>query len=930
MSFLWKPFSGGKNEGSAPDRAKGLNEVEKLLHRIESVTLISDRRDGLRSLRKVAGEHRLEVGAHGMSVLLNILDQDRTDHELVAIALDILCVIMSDSPNIETELFESTKKVKRNEKIEDKDPAQSQGAQFTEIFLKKADHLVLLLDFVKEFNFQIRLPAVRLLCVMASNCPKTFQECLLGVPGGISSLMDLLTDNREIIRNDGVLLLCFITRSNPNLQKIVAFSKAFETILDMVLLEGCSEGGVVVEDCILLLTHLLANNASNIKLFREDGCIHKLLKWFTTDNFSSASWSDQRRSNAIGMMSVIRCLVSPLLIPQVVRSCQDAISKCGLLKHVCDILMTPGIPLTVLVQTLNTVAELIRGNKHAQEDFSAMEAPLNPPRPALAILLLSMFNDKQTFTLRLAVLYVLKCFLNKNESMQLNILHSINPEGNEPAQYTLGHLLAGALFSPDSLNQWCANIAFLHCIVDNREHKEFLLRSEFAPSQTLPLTTIMVQCGNILRDSSQLRSKVAVLQLLCIWLCDCPSAVAVFLRIPQITTMLLIQILDSALEPSQKLYQGLTAFLFAICINYDEDVESRRQLLDIVRNRIGFDLCKERVVEISRHESFVKASQHPDPAVESLDDLYLDYEFVKFFKAVEGKIYESLDPHYEERLNEDKERAAGLLNQQKEFIQAKDSRISELEAQLHFAQARIHEQSKQIDDLRNRSDVLTAEIHNRESDMEALQKEIRNVRSQAQTHHSATAQLETENLQLRTQLTAQHQTITELQRAVEQYHNLGAEVEQLRTANAQQQQQISAYYSYFEAQQQGGDASANLVMENADLTTKVTHLDSLLYSWQAECQRLQLEVAELRASTAKRDSVMQQTNTDGFATGHLEVKDIPSTAIQQELDHLKTKYADLNGEHADLLELLTDSDDKIQKYRDRLRLLGESVSDDDS
>ena len=47
--------------------------------------------------------------------------------------------------------------------------------------------------------------------------------------------------------------------------------------------------------------------------------------------------------------------------------------------------------------------------------------------------------------------------------------------------------------------------------------------------------------------------------------------------------------------------------------------------------------------------------------------------------------------------------------------------------------------------------------------------------------------------------------------------------------------------------------------------------------------------------------------------------------VQAELANLQTKYADLNLEQADLLELVTDSDQKLKMYRDRLRRLGETV-----
>lgn len=40
--------------------------------------------------------------------------------------------------------------------------------------------------------------------------------------------MDLLSDNREVIRNDALLLLIKLTKGHTNIQKIVAFENAYE------------------------------------------------------------------------------------------------------------------------------------------------------------------------------------------------------------------------------------------------------------------------------------------------------------------------------------------------------------------------------------------------------------------------------------------------------------------------------------------------------------------------------------------------------------------------------------------------------------------------------------------------------------------------------------------------------------------------------
>ena len=83
-----------------------------------------------------------------------------------------------------------------------------------------------------------------------------------------SRLMDVLVDSREVLRNEALLLLIQLTKGNANLQKIVAFENAFDKIVDIIELEGYSDGGIVVEDCLKLMLNLLRNNSSNQTFFR--------------------------------------------------------------------------------------------------------------------------------------------------------------------------------------------------------------------------------------------------------------------------------------------------------------------------------------------------------------------------------------------------------------------------------------------------------------------------------------------------------------------------------------------------------------------------------------------------------------------------------------------------------------------------------------
>lgn len=68
-------------------------QIERLIDRIVSSTLLNDRRDACRALKALSRTYRVEVGAHGMEALKQVLDMDKTDYEIIGLALDTLCNI---------------------------------------------------------------------------------------------------------------------------------------------------------------------------------------------------------------------------------------------------------------------------------------------------------------------------------------------------------------------------------------------------------------------------------------------------------------------------------------------------------------------------------------------------------------------------------------------------------------------------------------------------------------------------------------------------------------------------------------------------------------------------------------------------------------------------------------------------------------------
>lgn len=121
-----------------------------------------------------------------------------------------------------------------------------------------------------------------------------------------------------------------LTKGNANIQKIVAFDNAFERLLDIILEEGYSDGGIVVEDCLLLLINLLQNNPSNQTFFQEGSFIKRLPAFFEFDNVDSdRGWAAQKVTNVLLMLQLVRSLVTPRTVQALLNSCQKAMNQCG-------------------------------------------------------------------------------------------------------------------------------------------------------------------------------------------------------------------------------------------------------------------------------------------------------------------------------------------------------------------------------------------------------------------------------------------------------------------------------------------------------------------------------------------------------------------------------------------------------------------------
>uniref|UniRef100_A0A3Q0SG73 General vesicular transport factor p115 n=1 Tax=Amphilophus citrinellus TaxID=61819 RepID=A0A3Q0SG73_AMPCI len=867
MNFF-RGVMGGQAAGPQPS---GAETIQKLCDRVASSTLLDDRRDAVRALKSLSKKYRMEVGTQAMDHLINILQTDRSDSEILGYALDTLYNIICNDE--EEEQDENAQK-----------QADDLGAQFTDTFVQDPEHVTLLLTLLEEFDFHVRWPAVKLLTALLKNQGPQIQGIILVSPMGVSRLMDLLADSREVIRNDGLLLLQQLTKGNAAIQKIVAFENAFERLLDIITEEGSSDGGIVVEDCLLLLLNLLKNNSSNQNFFKEGSYIQRMKPWFEVGDDNSG-WSAQKVTNLHLMLQLVRVMVSPVNSPGATASCQKSMYQCGLLQQLCTILMATGVPADILTETINTVSEVIRGSQVNQDYFASVNAPSNPPRPAIVVLLMSMVNERQPFVLRCAVLYCFQCFLYKNQKGQGEIVATLLPSTIDANSISAGQLLCGGLFSADSLSNWCAAVALAHALQDNLTQKEQLLRVQLATSLGKPPVSLLQQCTNILSQGSKVQTRVGLLMLLCTWISNCPIAVTHFLHNQENVPFLTAQISEN-LGEDERLVQGLCALLLGICIYYnDNSLENytKEKLKQLIEKRIGKENFVEKLGFITKHELYSRAAQKPQPIFPSPEQMLFDHEFTKLVKELEGVITKAVHKSSEEEKKEEEvkktlEQHDNIVTQYKELIREQDAQIQELKEQVtsmtslsEQLQATITQQQSQIQQHKDQYNILKLK----------LGKENQG-QSNSQGDGSQVNGLQTEELT-----------------------QLREEVEELRKQHSLLQTQL-------------GDKDALISSLVSIFLFKCICLGHLLYNLSLSLLP-PVDQAEVKSLSESRVELEQQLAS---ATSTVAI-------LQTEKAKLQTDVQESKKEQDDLLMLLADQDQKIHSLKLRLKELGETVEDED-
>ncbi|XP_057800045.1 golgin candidate 6-like [Salvia miltiorrhiza] len=659
--------------------------VERLLDRIGNGVLAEDRRNAMAELQAVVAEShdaQLAFGAMGFPTLLNVLKEGRDDVEMVRGALETLVSALSP--------IEFGKKSKNEVQ-----PALMNS----DLLSREVENISLLLSLLLEEDFYIRYYTLQLLTALLTNSPNWLQEAILTIPRGITRLMDMLMD-REVIRNEALLLLTYLTREAEEIQKIVVFEGALEKIFGIIKEEGGSEGGVVVQDCLELLNNLLRFNSSNQVLLRETVGFDPLISILKLRG-STYKFTQQKTINLLSVLDTIKLLLHGGQRTDPGKDSNGLANKTVLVqKKVLDHLLMLGVesqwaPVAVRCMALQCVGDLVV-NHPQNRDTLANKALGDEPHvePALNSILRIMLRTSSTQEF-IAADYVFKSFCEKNPDGQTMLASTLIPQPHsminapfeEDLNISFGSMLLHGLILSESdgdLETCCRAAGVLsHILKDNIQCKERVLKIELeAPTPILggpePLLHRMVKylalASSMSKDGKASLSDTTYLQpiilkLLLLWLFDCPSAVQSFLGSRPHLTYLLELISN---QTTTVCVRGLAAVLLGVCIICNKTADSGQDsfsVIDAISQKVGLTSYLLKFDEMQKSSLFTSEkpalSRKPltrsiGASMSDIEEVYddentdqrnedhpillmvLDPQFVIILKGLEVKIREQI------------------------------------------------------------------------------------------------------------------------------------------------------------------------------------------------------------------------------------------------------------------------------------------------
>ncbi|KAF9235255.1 hypothetical protein BU15DRAFT_65006 [Melanogaster broomeanus] len=295
MDFLSQTYIALRGPTGAPQSAT--DTIAKLSDRLSPSTLLADRRAAVLSLKGLTRDCKAEVGDRALPGLLNVLQNDaEIDADIGKAAIETLQHL-----------------------CEPEEASRELSLKHTDYFLANEQATHTLFTLLGNSHFYIRYATLQFLSTLLQNRRSVVQGYFLKAPNGAPSIISVLEDKREIIRNESIVMIQLLISQSPDIQKVLAFEGAFEKLFNTVSQEGGVEGGIIAYDALRCVDGLLRLNSSNQSYFRETSlpvllCSllvfppNQQLQDSAPQEFALQFWDQQKAANVsliIGIMGML-------------------------------------------------------------------------------------------------------------------------------------------------------------------------------------------------------------------------------------------------------------------------------------------------------------------------------------------------------------------------------------------------------------------------------------------------------------------------------------------------------------------------------------------------------------------------------------------------------------------------------------------------
>lgn len=235
-------------------------KAARLFERLEGATQPEDRRHALGALGEMVSEQAVHLSsAESIGVLLRVLadaDDIEMKRDVIGVLVDLLDPKLPSS---------------------DIAGAAAKAAHNIDVLLEDPSAIHAVLACLELEDQRLRYNAIQLMLSVLGAERGRVQGFVLANPMGAAAATELLSDRREVVRNDALLLLSELTRGSTEIGRFVSFQGAFDRLLEIVEEEAEEGGSVILDDALALICTLLVANPACQRLFVETGGVEKLL-----------------------------------------------------------------------------------------------------------------------------------------------------------------------------------------------------------------------------------------------------------------------------------------------------------------------------------------------------------------------------------------------------------------------------------------------------------------------------------------------------------------------------------------------------------------------------------------------------------------------------------------------------------------------------